>query len=349
MRQSLLTVAILVLVAVAWLLRDLVMLIGFAALLAYALDPVVSVVARVPLPGSRRLPRGVAAGIVVLTLVVVAGWALASAVPRLVHEIARFVDSAPGVLARLELEVRRFAESRGLHGLVGTGDGGPSGVAATVLHTAQAWTMKLLGGVFGNLGQIFGLVLLPVLAFYLLADREAVRSSALRFIPDDLRPQAARVLDAVEPALRAYVRGQSIVCLVIGAVMALILKLLGFPVTLLLGVTVAVAEIVPFLGFWFAAAAIALAGYSMSPGLALAGLVIYIVINNLMGTFVTPRLLGREVKMHPFVVTVSILGGGTLLGPPGAILALPAAAIAQSVIAEFASVGKGLDAGRSRT
>jgi len=145
-----------------------------------------------------------------------------------------------------------------------------------------------------------------------------------------------RSLNAIDPALRAYVRGQSLVCLVMGTVMALELQLLGFPVVLLLGVTIGIAEVIPFLGFWVAATVIALTGYSVSPGLALAGLGAYIVTNNLLGYFVTPRLLGREVKMHPFVVTVSILGGGALLGPAGGILALPAAAMAQAVIAEFA-------------
>jgi predicted PurR-regulated permease PerM len=196
--------------------------------------------------------------------------------------------------------------------------------------------MSVLGGLFGNLGQLVGLVLLPVLTFYLLADSEAVRSSALGFVPEHLRPYAVRSLNAIDPALRAYVRGQSLVCLVMGTVMALELQLLGFPVVLLLGVAVGLGEVIPFLGFWVAATAIALAGYSVSPGLALAGLGAYIVTNNLLGYFVTPRLLGREVKMHPFVVTVSILGGGALLGPAGGILALPAAAMVQAVIAEFA-------------
>src|SRR5262249_36439412 len=89
-RQSLLTVTLLVLVAAAWMLRDLVMLVGFSALLAYALDPVVSLVERAKLPGRWRVPRGVAAGLVVVALVLVAGAALFEAVPRLVRQLARF-------------------------------------------------------------------------------------------------------------------------------------------------------------------------------------------------------------------------------------------------------------------
>ena len=334
-RQSVLTVAMLVVAWLAWMLRDLVMLVGFAALLAYALDPIVSLVQRLPLPGRRAVPRGTASGVVILALALIAGLSLGAAVPRLTRDIAGFAEGAPGGIARLEHEVRRFAESHGWGGLLGTES--ESGRAASLLlHAVQQWSMRLLGSAFGSLGQAVGLLLLPVLAFYLLAEREAVRSSALNFIPEDLRPQVVRVQNAIDPALRAYVRGQSLVCLLMGSLMALVLGLIGYPLVLLLGVTVALAEVIPFLGFWLAATVIALEGYTRSPGTALAGLSAYVIVNNLMGYFITPRLLAREVKMHPFYVTVSVLGGGALLGPPGVILALPAAAMLQAVIGEFA-------------
>jgi predicted PurR-regulated permease PerM len=334
-RQSVLTAAMLVVAWLAWMLRDLVMLVGFAALLAYALDPIVSLVQRIPLPGGRAVPRGTASGVVILTLALIAGLSLAAAVPRLTRDIAGFAEGAPGAIARLEQEVRRLAESHGWGGLLGT-DSVSGRTASLFLHAVQQWSMRLLGSAFGNLGQAVGLLLLPVLAFYLLAEREAVRSSALNFIPEDLRPQVVRVLNAIDPALRAYVRGQSLVCLLMGSSMALVLGLLGYPLVLLLGVAVGLAEVIPFLGFWIAATAIALEGYTRSPGSALAGLGAYVIVNNLMGYFITPRLLAREVKMHPFYVTVSVLGGGALLGPPGVILALPAAAMLQAVIGEFA-------------
>jgi len=221
-------VAILVVVWLAWMLRHVVLLIGFAALIAYALDPIVSLVQRVPLPGRRAVPRGVAAGFVILTLALIVGWSLALAVPGLARDLARFADAAPGVVARLEHEARQFVESHGWGGLVGTDESGSGNEVSLLLHAAQRWSAPLLGGMLGNLGQLLGLVLLPVLAFYLLANREEVSSSALDFVPRDLRPQAVRVMNAIDPALRAYVRGQSLVCLVMGTVMALVLKLLGF-------------------------------------------------------------------------------------------------------------------------
>jgi predicted PurR-regulated permease PerM len=269
-----------------------------------------------------------------LALVVIVGWSLAAVLPQLGRDLERFAQAVPGVIARLEHELRLFAEARGWSGLL-SGQDGSGDAASLLLQAAQKWSVQLAGDVFGNLGRAVGLLLLPVLSFYLLAEREAVRSSALNFVPEDLRPQAERVLNAVDPALRAYVRGQSLVCLLMGALTAIVLHFIGYPLVLLLGVIVGLAEVIPFLGFWIAAAAIALEGYTRDPGTALIGLAAYVVINNLMGYLVTPRLLGREVKMHPFYVTVSVLGGGALLGATGVILALPAAAMVQAVIREF--------------
>lgn len=322
------------------MLRDIVMLMGFAALIAYALDPIVTLTQQLRLPGGRGLPRPFASGAVIVVLGLIAGWSLAAAVPRLASDLERFAQAVPGLVARLEQEGRRFADARGWGGLfanqVGTGD-----AATLVSQAAQQWSVRLVGGAVGSLGRAVGLLLLPVLAFYLLAEREAVRASALNFVPVDLRPQVERVLNAIGPALRAYVRGQSLVCLLMGTLTAIALRFLGFPLVLLLGVTVGLAEVIPFLGFWIAAMAIALEGYTRGPWTALLGLGAYVVINNLMGYLVTPRLLGREVKMHPFYVTVSVLSGGALLGPTGVILALPAAAMIQAVVREFGPQAQG--------
>src|SRR5262249_9571175 len=122
-----------------------------------------------------------------------------------------------------------------------------------------------------------------------------------------------------------------------GSAMTIVLALMGFPVALLLGVAVGLGEIIPILGFWIAAVAIALEGYSLGAGHAVAGVAAYMVVNNLMNTFVNPRLLGKRMNFGWFMVTVSVSGGGMLLGPPGAFLALAAAAMAKAVLDEFAA------------
>ena len=336
LRPALLGAAAVVLV-VGWVLRDLVLLVGYSVLLAYALLPVVAAIER-PL-GRRgpRLPRGTAAAVVMLGLVAIVGWLLALAVPRLAAQAVRFASGAPEGLAWLSQGVRGYGASHGLSAWLDPAvedvRANLSGVLQHLVGTLAAWAGRALGG----LGQVLGLALIPLLAFYLLAESTAVQASALRFVPEGAHAQIARLGRAVDRALRSYVRGQAIVCLVMGIAVGVGLALLGSPVALLLGLLVGFAELIPFLGFMVAAIAIGLAGLSVNPLHALVGVAAYVVINWVIGTFVAPRVMGRYLKMHPFIVTVSVLAGTQIFGPAGALLALPGAAMIQAVVGELAA------------
>jgi predicted PurR-regulated permease PerM len=121
-----------------------------------------------------------------------------------------------------------------------------------------------------------------------------------------------------------------------GTVVGAALALMHHPAALLLGVLVGVSEVIPFLGPVVAAIAILLAGATVSLLQGILGVGAYALLNWIVGTFVTPRVMSRYLKMHPFVVTVSVLAGARLLGPAGALLALPCAAVIQTVMAEIA-------------
>jgi predicted PurR-regulated permease PerM len=343
-RATLLWIAV-VAVVMLWALRDLTLLIGYAVLLAYALLPAVKAIERVRDPRGRHLPRGVVAAFVMLALVAVVGWVVALVVPRIAAEATHFLASAPEVTARIDQDLRRYAAERGISAWLDPVIASVRGDASGVLQNLGVTLAHGAARLFGGIGQLLGLALLPLLAFYLLAEAEAVQVSALRFIPEDARAEITRLGGAVDRALRSYVRGQAIVCLVTGVSVGVGLAVLHHPAALLLGLLTGLAELIPYVGFIVAASAIALAGSSVGLVQALIGVLIYVGINWAIGTFVTPRLMGRYLKMHPFVVTVSVLAGAQLLGPAGALLALPGAAVIQAIIGELApvpaSAGKG--------
>ena len=336
-RPLLLALALVAFLAVLWTMRSLFILVAFSLLLAYALDPLVSGLGRLRLPGGRPVPRGVASGLVILGLLVLGGWLLAFGVPRLVAEFTGFLQRLPANLQSLAGAARDWAAARGLGAYVDPVVDGIRTQAGSLAPQAGGLLLGWLGRAFGSLIQVFSLAALPVLTFYLLAEGEAVQSSLLRFLPGELHPRAAGVGQAVDRALKSYVRGQALVCLVMGTATGLALAALGVPNAFLLGALVGAAEVIPYLGFAFAAVAIVLAGWGVSVLHALLGIAAYASINSLVGVLVTPRVMGRHLKMHPFVVTVSVLAGAELLGPPGVVLALPGAAVVQSLIEEFLS------------
>jgi len=322
-----------------WALRDIVVLVAFSVLLAYALDPVVSAIERPRLPGGQHVSRPFAAGLVILVLVVLVTWLAVLAAPRLGSELASLLRRLPAGLETLTAAIRRVAAENQFSSFVDPAldalRSNVSGLVQNLGSVAASWTGKL----FGGLAQLLGLAVLPVLSFYLLAEREAVQASVLRFVPEEAHEQFERVVGLIDRALKSYVRGQATVCLTVGGLVAIALGLIKFPLALALGVTAGLAEVVPYLGAIVATLTIAMTGLSAGPGTALVGVIVYIVINNAVGLLVTPRVMGQHLTMHPFVVTVSILAGASLLGPAGAMLSLPGAAVAQALVEAYASRG----------
>jgi predicted PurR-regulated permease PerM len=327
--------AVLLVALLLWAVRDLVVLVGLALVLAYALEPLVHAVVRVRI-GRLQVSRGIASLTVVAGFVLVVAWLIAFGAPRLFGEVGRFLETVPGIIAGIAYELREYARGHGLEEYVGpTTDAlrTSTGDIAGMLASAVAGGAR---AVFGGIGQLLGVLVLPLLSFYLLAEGVQVRDSMFRFVPAEHHARMRSLTTAVDRALRAYVRGQSIVCLVVGVTTGLVLEAFRFPYALLIGVLAGVAEVIPYLGFLIVAVAIAIAGLIAGPTQIVIGLTVYVVVNNVVGLLVTPRVMGRYLQLHPFVVTISVLAGGRLLGAAGVMVALPLAAVIQALVAEFA-------------
>ncbi len=333
-RTTLLGLAAIVAIFI-WTMPGLAILVGYAVLLAYALSPLVGALEHIRGPRGTQLPRHIAAATIVLALVGLVAWLLALAIPRLATELVHFASIAPATLGRLAETLRLYGVSHGLSSWLDPLVESARTNASHWLGNLGALLPSVAGKLFGSIGELLGVALLPLLAFYLLADSAEVRASVFRFVPVAAQPDLARMGTSVDHAIRGWVRGQAIVCLVTGAAVGVALSLQHYPAAMLLGLLTGVAELIPYLGFMVAFVALALAGLSVDPPTALAGVLTYVVINWTIGTFITPRVMGRFLKMHPFVVTFSVLAGAQLLGPAGALLALPGAAVVQSLIGQF--------------
>jgi predicted PurR-regulated permease PerM len=330
-----LVVIVAVFAGTVWVLRDLAVLVGYSVLLAYALLPAITAVERIPLPQGRRVPRGIVAGIVMLSVMAILVSAIVLAIPRLGVELAHLAASTPEVFAKIVQDLRSFGVERELSPWL---DPALASLQAEAPRFLQDLGGTVAHGAAGVLGQVLIFALLPLLSFYLLAESDAVFLSVMRLAPEEARPEITRLGSAVGRTLQQYVRGQAIVCLVTAVAVGAGLAIAQHPAALVLALLAGVAELLPYLGFSLTALAIGLAGWSVSPFEAWFGVGIYVVLNWTIGTFIAPRVLGRQLRMHPFVVTVSVLAGAQVLGPAGALLALPVVAGLQAIIGELATV-----------
>jgi predicted PurR-regulated permease PerM len=319
------------LLVLLWAIRSVVMLVAFALLLAYVLEPLVGLLERIPV-GRRRLPRPFGAFLILAALGGSVGWLVVISTPLLVNEFTGFLGRLPGMMESFIAYARLRTAATGPNPRLDHALEALQLNSMSFLPQLAGGALKWVGAVFSRAEQILGLAVLPILVFYLLADRDRVRESLLRLLPETTRENVLDAGPAVDRALKSYVRGQALVCLAQGVGTGAMLAIAGVPNALFLGVIAGFGEVLPLVGAMMATIAILLSGFSLDWWHGVTGVAIYTMNNWLLGTFITPRVMERYLQIHPFTVIVSVLAGGHLLGPPGAILALPVAAVTQALV-----------------
>jgi predicted PurR-regulated permease PerM len=326
-----------VLVWVLVKLKSILVLVLLSVLFAYVLDPAVGLLEKIRLPRATRLSRKIAVFVVVIISVVVVGTVLLIAVPRLADEVGSFALSFPEYASKareLFLQVTPRLLERNL----------PPSVAASIeremsgaIASVAGFVARRLYSVVSTIIQILSLLVIPAMSVYLLIDGKDLKETLVRRISAEKRERFERLLSDINEALSSYVRGQAIVCLSMGVACGIVFSILGLPYSLLLGVTAGLMEAVPIVGFVTILILACLSGLSSSIGLAIAGGISYVVTNQLIGWMLTPRVMGRHMKLHPLLVLLSIMCGIQLAGFVGAVLALPVAATGRVVLNSFLS------------
>jgi len=193
----------------------------------------------------------------------------------------------------------------------------------------------LAGGVFSVVKTVASgvgwLAILAVMGFYLLRDANRLVPMILNFVPPSYRAEGAELVRRIGATWHAFLRGQIVLCLVIGIVTTVATSAVGIRYSVALGIIAGALEIVPNLGPTLAAVpAILLAlfqGSSYIPvsnlGMAALTAVLYWLIQSLENNFLVPRIIGASLNLHPVMVIMGVLGGATLgsaVSPIGGIL-----------------------------
>lgn len=193
-----------------------------------------------------------------------------------------------------------------------------------------------------NIFQNFiGLVSVLVITVYLLLDREKIEDYATSFF-GARQEKAKKVLRMIEDKLGAWLRGQLILSLVVGALVYIGLVVLRVDYALPLAILAAFLEVVPVIGPIIAAIPAVLIALTVSPLFAAIVAGLYLVIQELEGHVIVPQVMKRAVGLNPILVILAISIGGRLLGIGGALLAVPIAVVFQLVIQEVLKMDESL-------
>jgi predicted PurR-regulated permease PerM len=323
---------VVLLAAFVWLILQvqavLIALLG-SVLLSALLEPAAARLALLPL-GRWKVGRRLASGLVIVAFLAALGvivWLLA---PVLASQAKVLLSNLPAYLAKATTEYK--AITRGLTILPDEMTTAFQGELAGLLAQLGRAAAQTALGFVSNLIGMLGLVVIPIGAFYVMSDGGSIQDDFLNALPPDWRGGTRSLLEDSSRALSSYVRGQTLVCTSASVLYSIVFGVLGLPYFAVLGVMAGVAEAIPYLGSVLVTLSVLVIGLGQGMPLAVRGLAGYLIGNQIVNYVVTPRLQSRSLQLHPFLVILAALTGASLGGPFGAFLALPAAAVLQTVL-----------------
>ena len=294
-------------------LSSVLVLIGVAFFLALGLEPAVSWFV------NRKLPRWAATTLVFVIFLAMMGAFLAAAIPPLAQQASELIKQAPHYIQQAQdhssaigrLNDRFHLQQRITDTIKGSG----GSVVNEVVSAGSA--------VFGAVADTLIVIVLTV---YFLVDMPRIRTNLYRLVPHTRRPRAILIGDEVFAKVGAYVLGNVLISVIAGAATFFWLMAFDVPYPLLLGIFVALFDLVPVVGSTIAGVVVAAVALTVSLPICIATTVFFVVFRLLEDYLLVPRIIGSAVKVPALITVVAVLIGGALLGIVGALVAIPIAA-----------------------
>ncbi len=308
--------------AVLWLLGDVLLPFVVGGAIAYLLDPLAD-----------RLER-LGLGRVLATVVITAGAILVFVVlallivPALIQQATGLIATAPQMIQQAQSFLgERFpevldADSQLRQSL--------NGLGSTLQERGALLLQRLLASVTGLVNVVLLVVLVPVITFYLLMDWDSMVARVDELLPRDHAPVIRRLASEIDTTLAGFLRGQGTVCLILGTFYAVGLMLAGLQFGLVVGLVAGLISFIPYVGTILGGAtAIGLALFQFWGEWHLVGIVaaIFVAGQVMEGNFLTPKLVGGSVGLHPVWLIFALSAFGALFGFVGLLVAVPVAAM----------------------
>lgn len=192
---------------------------------------------------------------------------------------------------------------------------------------------------FSHILEIF---LIPIIAFYLAIGAKGLRRELFIFIPRKHARKALLILSAMDKAMRQYIIGQFIACLMIWVMVWGGLAIMGIEFPLLLGVIAGITRAIPIIGPIIGGAPIVILALVKSPLFALYTLIFFSILQSIDNKVILPLFIGHHMRLHPITIVIAVFIGGEFFGILGMFMATPIAAVVKSLFQIFyTKEGKG--------
>lgn len=305
-------------------LATVLIYIGVALFLSLGLDPVVSLL-------ERKLPRPAAVTAVVLGVILLFAGIMFAIIPVLISQVSTLVKDAPKM-------VEDFTNSPWFLQFTSQyGDSVDKAIQGGVDFIEDPNNLTQIGGGLlavgaGIAGGVTGVMIVLILTLYFMASLRAMKRVAARFVPAYGRPRFSELLEDVSGAVGRYVIGQVSLATINGVLSLVFLSIIGAPMPALLALIAFVGSLIPLVGTLSGSIINTLLCFFVSPMTALFAGIYYLVYMQIEAYVISPRIMNKAVAVPGAIVVIAAVGGGSLGGVLGALVAIPVAASAIIII-----------------
>lgn len=319
------TIGILLALALAWKLREVLELVYVSALFAVVLMPVVRRIEGLRL-GKYRPSRIVAILTLMLSVVLILFLVFFFGLPPVIRDIENFAGDLPARLPRIVAKVKQFplANRIGIDTLAQRAEIFATSFATYLVDSAPKW-----------LGHILDIVTALILIIYFMLEGEATFYYFLAMVPATSRERVARTLETAEVRMSKWLLGQGALMLILGVSSTIVFGLLHVRYFFLLGTLMGLFNIIPIIGavitVLLAAGAAALDSWGKMAGV----FIFYAIYAQLENGYLTPKIMRSSVNLMGISVLIALLAGSAIAGVVGALVSVPTAALIAVLVQEY--------------
>jgi predicted PurR-regulated permease PerM len=204
-----------------------------------------------------------------------------------------------------------------------------------------------LGSVFSTVAGIFGGIvsffIVLVITFYMTVEESSMKRTVTFILPDKYQPFTLQLINKVQRKIGDWLKGQLVLCLIVGVMAYIGLLILGVNYALVLGLLAAVGEFIPYLGPTISAIPAIFLAFTQSPIKALFVLILYVLIQQVENNILVPKVMQKAVGLNPIISIIALLVGAKTAGLIGVVLAIPVATAISVIVRELWSTKEVVD------
>lgn len=278
--------------------------------------------------------------IVIILLIV---WGVSYLVPILQNQTKTFMDNVPIYMETIETMV---SESPFIPNAEVIFPNVSSYLEDFNLAVITEQINPILTSTFGSLGSVIGtitqlatgLVMIPILLYYILVEGDKIPARILHHIPTKYRPTTRRMMYRGNYQVSQYIRGQILVALIVGIMFGTGYAIIGLDYGVTLAVISGLLNVIPYLGSFIAVVPALIIGLLTSPLMFAKVILVLVIEQTIEGRIVSPQILGNSMKIHPVTILLILVGAGHIFGLVGVILGVPGYAVIKVIISELYGV-----------